>query len=318
LETRFPTKLSFNYVIYTTKNDRINEMNTNSEIKKLQKEEIPEQLLEIPQPPEQVFVRGNIPHSNTVMLCVVGSRKYSNYGRDVCEELIAGLAGYDVTIVSGLALGIDSIAHRSALNAGLKTIAIPGSGLKDDVLYPASNYNLAMEIIEKGGALLSEFEPDFKATPWSFPKRNRIMAGISKAVLIIEAGEKSGTLITARMATDYNKDVFVVPASIFSDGGKGSNKLMRLGATPISSSEELLDELGFTNNNTTVGGRTSHMLECSEDEKRVLEILEKENEISRDELMQELAMEVSKANILLSAMEIKGMINESMGVLRKC
>ncbi len=292
-------------------------MDINNEIRKLEGEKIPERLVEIPQPPKQLFIRGEMPDKDTVILCVVGSRKYSNYGRDVCEKLISGLAGYDITIVSGLALGIDSIAHRAALSAGLKTIAIPGSGIKDEVLYPASNYPLAKEIIKKGGALLSEFEPDFKATPWSFPRRNRIMAGISQAVLIIEAGEKSGTLITARMATDYNRDVFVVPASIFADGSKGSNKLMRLGATPITSSAELLNELGFSENDPTVGGPTSHSGEYSDDEQKVLEILGVEGEISRDELTQELDMEISEVNILLSAMEIKGMIKESMGVLRK-
>jgi len=278
------------------------------EIKKLEKKEIPERLREIPEPPEQLFVRGNMPDENTVMLCVVGSRKYSNYGKDACEELIAGLAGYDVTIVSGLALGIDSIAHKAAIKAGLKTIAVPGSGIDDKAIYPASNYNLAMEIIEKGGALISEFEPDFKATQWSFPKRNRIMAGMSRAILVIEAGEKSGTLITARLAVDYNRDVFVVPASIFAKGSMGSNRLMRLGATPVTSSEELLDELGFAGNNPTIGL-------VSGNEKKVLELLKEP--MTRDELIEKMGMEISRANILLSAMEIKGIIKESMGQIRK-
>jgi len=283
-----------------------------NEIRKLTREEIPERLMEIPEPPEQLFARGNMPSEDTVLLCVVGSRKYSNYGKDACEELISGLAGYDIAIVSGLALGIDSIAHRAAIKAGLKTVAIPGSGLDDKALYPASNYNLAKEIIEKGGALISEFEPNFKATPWGFPQRNRVMAGMSQAVLIIEAGEKSGTLITARLATDYNRDVFVVPASIFAEGSSGSNKLMRLGATPINSSEELLDELGF---DTPVQGSTLNRGVLSIDEQKVLELLNKP--ISRDELVRELSMEASKANVLLSAMEIKGMIKESMGNIRK-
>jgi len=278
------------------------------EIKKLEKKEIPERLREIPEPPEQLFVRGNMPDENTVMLCVVGSRKYSNYGKDACEELIAGLAGYDVTIVSGLALGIDSIAHKAAIKAGLKTIAVPGSGIDDKAIYPASNYNLAMEIIEKGGALISEFEPDFKATQWSFPKRNRIMAGMSRAILVIEAGEKSGTLITARLAVDYNRDVFVVPASIFAKGSMGSNRLMRLGATPVTSSEELLDELGFAGNNPTIGL-------VSDDEAKVLELLKEP--MTRDELIEKMGMEISRANVLLSAMEIKGMIKEIMGEIRK-
>ena len=120
-----------------------------------------------------------------------------------------------------LLLGIDSIAHRSALDAGLKTIAVPGSGLDDDALYPREHLQLAREIVEKGGALVSEYEPDFKATTWSFPRRNRIMAGLSKAVLVVEAERPSGTLITARLALDYGRDVFAVPGSIFSETSRG-------------------------------------------------------------------------------------------------
>ena len=178
-------------------------------------------LLEIPEPPEKLYYRGALPDDDTVLLAVVGSRKYSHYGKEACEQVVKGLRGYDITIVSGLALGIDSIAHRSALDAGLKTIAVPGSGLDDDALYPREHLQLAREIVEKGGALVSEYEPDFKATTWSFPRRNRIMAGLSKAVLVVEAERPSGTLITARLALDYGRDVFAVPGSIFSETSRG-------------------------------------------------------------------------------------------------
>jgi len=217
----------------------------NTEIKKLSKKEFPSQLFEIPEPPKEFFVRGEMPSNDSVLLTIVGSRKYSSYGRDACETLIAGLVGYDIVIVSGLALGIDTIAHKAALGAGLKTIAVPGSGLDDKVLYPSTNRLLAKDIIEKGGALLSEFAPDFRATIWGFPQRNRIMAGLSQATLVIEAEEKSGTLITARLALDYNRDVLAVPGSILSQGSRGTNQLLRQGATPITSSEDLLGALGF-------------------------------------------------------------------------
>ena len=282
-----------------------------NDIKILNKEEIPKQLLEIPEPPEKLFVRGVLPSIETKLLCVVGSRKYSNYGKDICEELIGGLTEYDIAIISGLALGIDAIAHKSALNAGLKTIAVPGSGISDDVLYPATNQPLAREILASGGALLSEFEPDFRATVWSFPKRNRIMAGLCDAVLIIEAGERSGTLITARLALDYNRDVFTVPNSVFSEHSKGSNSLMRRGATPILSSDDILDELGFEKNKS----EKIQQKDLSEDERKVIELLAEPR--ARDEIIRALEMDTGEVNILLSAMEIKGLIKESLGLLRK-
>ena len=187
------------------------------DIRKLRTEEIPPQLLEIPQPPKTLYIRGTLPSQDAIYLAVVGSRKYTSYGRDICEKLVRGLAGYPVIIVSGLALGIDTIAHKTAMSVGLTTIAFPGSGLDNSVLYPRTNLSLAQEIINAGGCLISEMQPTERATLYSFPQRNRLMAGISKAVLIIEAEEKSGTLITARMALDYNRDVLAVPGSIFSE-----------------------------------------------------------------------------------------------------
>jgi DNA processing protein len=204
------------------------------------------QLLEIPHPPAHIHIAGTPPSRDTALLAVVGSRGYSPYGKEACETLIAGLAGYDITIVSGLALGIDAIAHETALLAGLKTIAVPGSGLNERVLYPRTNAPLAERIIQKGGALLSEFNHDERATQWNFPKRNRIMAGLSRAVLLIEATERSGTLITARLAADYGKDVLAVPGNIFSPQSVGTNQFISLGATPITKSSDILTAFGFT------------------------------------------------------------------------
>ena len=171
-------------------------------ITKLPKNKFPKALLEIPQPPEDLWIIGELPSENLICLCVVGSRRNTAYGREACEKIIAGLKGYPIVIVSGFAMGIDTIAHKKALQVGLKTLVFPGSGLSDEAMYPKSNVRLIREVVEKGGCLISEFEPDFKATQWSFPMRNRLMAGISKAVLIIEAQEKSGTLITARLTTE--------------------------------------------------------------------------------------------------------------------
>jgi DNA processing protein len=227
----------------------------------------------------------------------------------VTEKLIAGLSGAPIAIVSGLALGIDAIAHRAALKAGLPTIAIPGSGLNPDVLYPHTNQGLAEEIVKANGALLSEFPPDFQATPWGFPQRNRIMAGISHATLVIEATNQSGTLITSRLATEYNRDVLAVPGSIFSANSAGPHILIKLGATPVTESSDILEALSITAA-PTASQDTLHQI-LSPDEEKVASILREP--LSRDELIRTLALPINKANILLSSMELKGLIQESLG-----
>ncbi len=284
----------------------------NSKIKRLAPEQFPELLKEITDPPKQLYIKGELPSSEDMkFLCVVGSRKYSPYGKEVCQKLIEGLSGYPIVIVSGLALGIDAIAHESALDAGLTTIAVPGSGLGDDVLYPSTNKSLAKKILDAGGALVSEFEENFRATPYSFPQRNRIMAGMSHATLIVEAEEKSGTLITSKFATEYNRDVLTIPASIFSGNSYGPHMLLRLGATPITKSEDILEALGFK---TEEKQQTLDLKNLSDKEKNVVEILK--IPMSRDELIAELALPIQEVNVILSAMEIKGIIKESYGEMR--
>lgn len=278
-------------------------------------ENFPPLLKEIPDSPELLYLFGSLPDpTENTYLCVVGSRKYSSYGKEVCEKLIDGLRGYPIVIVSGLALGIDGIAHQAALNANLKTIAVPGSGLNPSVLYPASHQTLAQRIVAGGGALLSEFEPNFRATPYSFPQRNRIMAGLSKAVLVIEAEKRSGTLITARLALDYNRDVLTVPGSIFSKTSEGPHYLIQNGATPVTNSQEILIALGFSvdNQNHT---RTLPLDDCSVEEKRVLECLAEP--LSRDELIQKIALPAHAVNAIISMLEIKGLVVESGGAVHR-
>lgn len=280
-------------------------------IRELKNSEFPSSIKEIPDPPKKLFISGDLPPEENKVLCIVGSRKCTSYGKEVCEKIIEGLSGYPISIVSGLALGIDSVAHKSALQLGLHTVAVPGSGLNENVLYPSTNLNLAREIISSGGALVSEFESDFKATPWSFPQRNRIMAGLSHAVLVIEAEEKSGTLITARLALDYNRDVFAVPGSIFSSFSNGPNKLIRLGAELVTSSSEILKTFGFEEREQKENVDYSDL---SEEEIKIVEALSEP--MSRDELIRNLNLSASQVNMILSAMEIKGIIIESMGELR--
>ncbi|MFA6585688.1 MAG: DNA-processing protein DprA [Candidatus Paceibacterota bacterium] len=283
------------------------------EIKKLPKNEFPKQLLEIPQPPEDLWIIGDLPEEDLIYLCVVGSRKFTSYGKDACEKIIAGLKGYPIAIVSGFAIGIDTIAHKKAMQIGLRTLVFPGSGLSPEAMYPKTNVKIMKEIVDNGGCLISEFEPDFKATQWSFPMRNRLMAGISKSVLIIEAEERSGTLITARLATEYNRDVLVVPGSIFSSSSKGTNKLIHQGATPVTCAEDVLEALGFEKKKDE-NKQASLFDELSMEEKKVVGLLREP--VPRDDLIRAMKMPTANANAILSVMEIKELIKEEMGEIK--
>ena len=282
------------------------------ELKLLSPKQFPPLLRQIPDAPKKLYVRGELPSTERAWLCVVGSRAITNYGRQVCRHLIEGLRGYPIVIVSGLAYGVDAEAHKAALEAGLPAVAVPGSGLDWDVLYPRANVNLAKEILKAGGALLSEFEPDTKAADWTFPKRNRIMAGLCNATLIIEARELSGTLITARLTVEYNRELLVVPGSIFSDESKGTHQFLRLGATAITSADDILVALGIAKREGE--NLTSLRADLSTEELRVIEIIRAP--IPREELVQALELPITEANVLLSTMEIKGLITEELGLVR--
>lgn len=268
-------------------------------------------LREIPQPPKSLNYRGHLPSPELKLLSIVGSRKYTSYGKQVIEELVGGLKNYPIGIVSGMALGVDSLAHESALKNNLYTLAIPGGGLSDQRLYPATHKKLAYRILEAGGGLLSEFDPDFQATNWSFPQRNRLVAGISQATLLIEAAEKSGTLITARMATDYNRDLLVVPGSIFSSNSKGVHQFLKLGATPVTSSKDILDALGIEENDTAP---TQQKLTLSPAEQLVINLLHEPTH--RDELIRKIDLPVHESTQLLMLMEINGLISSNQNVYR--
>jgi len=281
-------------------------------LKILENKTIPADLLEIPQPPKKLYLWGQLPPEGTVYLAVVGSRKCTTYGKDAVRKLIMGLKGYPIAIVSGLAVGIDTLSHEAALDAGLHAVAFPGSGISDAALSYNPNTKLMKNIVESGGCLISEFEPDFKAQYYTFPMRNRLVAGISKAALIIEAQEKSGTLITARMALDYNKEVLAVPGNIGSDFSKGTNRLIRNGATPITSSDDILEALGFKVDKKS---KQQNLFEDARpEEKAVLKLLTEPKE--RDELIRDMKMQTGEANALLSVMEIKGLIKEELGEIR--
>lgn len=278
----------------------------------LSEEYWPKKLKETPFPPKKLWCIGNVPDFSQKYLAIVGSRKFSSYGKDACEHIIEGLAGYPITIVSGLAIGIDSIAHKKALEVGLNCFAIPGSGLGPTVLYPPQNHRLAERIVESGGCIISEFEPEMPALPWMFPQRNRIMAGICDAVLIIEAEEKSGSLITGRLALDYNRDVLTIPHSIFSSSGKGVNNLLKSGAQLITSGKDVLEALGFDTSDDIQ--KSFDFNDLSEEENIVLENLMSPQTI--EELLFKIDLPLEKITQTISLLEIKNIIVLSGNLIR--
>lgn len=288
-------------------------------IQKLNRKDWPPLLEEINQLPERLFYAGQIADWSRKLLCVVGARKNTSYGKEAVEMFIDGLRGYPITIVSGLALGIDSIAHKVALKNNLPTISVPGSGLSLEVLHPQSHTRLAQEIVDSGGMLMNEFEPEFKATGWSFPQRNRIMAGMSHAILVIEAEKKSGTLITARLATEYNRDVLALPGSIFNTTSQGPHMLIRLGATPIRDSDDILESLHLEKpKDENIKNNEEKYFDCSEKEIFIIKLLIEP--LPRDEILRQANNEhkitVGETQTLLSLLELKGLIKETMGEIR--
>jgi DNA processing protein len=257
--------------------------------------------------PIRLFVRGELPPKDYIMLCVVGSRATTPYGRRMCASLISGLARYPVAIISGLALGIDAQAHTTALDVGLPTVAVLPSSTDDSSIYPAGNRALAKRILALGGALVSEQKGPWKAQIHNFPARNRIMAGMSKVTLIIEAGEKSGTLITARLALDYNREVLGIPHELGRETGKGVNMLLREGATLVRNPEDILEALGLK----AAPEQKTLPTDLTVVEITILEALV--DPCLKDELIERTELSAQEANIALSSLLIRGLIAERLG-----
>ncbi len=197
---------------------------------------------EMPDPPKQIYYRGTMPADHFHFLAVVGSRNISEYGKECVNNLIGGLKGQNICVISGLALGTDGEAHLAALENNLPTIGIPGSSIEERSIGPRTNKQIAADILKSGGLLLSEFDSSEPVGVWSFPARNRLMAALCDCVLLIEAGEKSGTLITARLAVEYNKDVLCVPGNISSPNSIGTNTMIANGARLVQNSSDILHQ----------------------------------------------------------------------------
>jgi DNA processing protein len=284
----------------------------------------PDTLKNMGSPPPKLFVRGRFPAPmmDQKYLCVVGSRRWTSYGRECVRRLVSGLAGYPVTIVSGLAIGIDSIAHIAALEAGLHCVGFPGSSLDWDEIYPEKHLGLAKRIVASGGALLSAWEPGYPTGNWAFPARNRLMAGLSHAVLIIEAGQRSGSLMTAKHAEDFNRDVFAVPGQIREPQSYGTHMLIKNGAALISSSRDILIQLGFNvprstqkneqMNGKVIGQKSSEIFLPSAVTKddasmSIMKVLMLED-ATADYLLDKTCLKVQTLNEKLSLLELEGLI----------
>ena len=260
----------------------------------------PARLKQIYDYPPVLYVRGSLPAEDEPCLAIVGTRRPTVYGRQVTEELAADLARSKITIVSGLARGIDSVAHRTALEAGGKTVAVFGSGL--DIVYPGENTKLAQAIMEKG-ALVSEHPLGVKPRAENFPLRNRIMSGLSLGVLVVEAGERSGALITAHQAVEQDREVFAIPGSILSPASQGSNRLIQEGAKLVRNYADILQEL-----NLTIVVQQAEFKEFApgdEFESAVLRQLASQP-IHIDEICRRIGLTMQEVSSALAMLELKG------------
>ena len=268
----------------------------------------PPRLKEIYDYPPVLYIRGILTSEDEIAIAVVGTRRASIYGRQVTEEIVADLARNKITIISGLAKGIDSIAHRAALEAGGRTIAVSGCGL--DMVYPSEHVTLARQIMEHG-ALISEFPLGTRPKAEHFPQRNRIMSGMSLGVLIVEAGETSGALLTAQWALEQNREVFAVPGSIFSPVSKGTNRLIQEGAKLVRHYSDILEEL-----NLTMVAQQLEMKEIippTDTEAQLLRYLSKEA-THIDEICRHSGLPIATVSSTLTMLELKGLAKQVGGM----
>jgi DNA processing protein len=263
----------------------------------------PNSLGELAQPPKQLFIQSDNWEDlmSRPRVAIIGSRKVSAYGRQVTAKLARELAAQGIVIVSGLALGVDGLAHQAALDAGGLTIAVLPTGL--DKIYPASHQNLARKIVEQGGALVTEYEDDADIYKTNFVARNRIVAGLSAAVLITEAALKSGSLHTARFALEQGIDVLAVPGNITSLTSEGTNNLIKSGATPVTSYEDVLHALGLQPQKLN----EKRLASANPHEQTLLELLQKGTS-DGSSLLAASQMEVGLFNQTLTMLEITGKI----------
>ncbi len=265
----------------------------------------PDSLRNIPHPPPVIFVRGRLV-SDMEGLAIVGTRKCTEYGRQVARLFAKELAQAGLVIIRGLARGIDTEAHIGALEAGGKTIGVLGSGI--DRIYPPENRKLVGEII-KNGAVISEFPPGMPPLAQNFPKRNRIISGLARALLVVEAPIKSGVMSTVNWALAQGKDVFVVPGNITSKASEGTNQLIKDGAIPVTTPRDILDELKIYPEYE----KKVKEIELSGDEKIVLDALDHTIPNQFDKISEKTHFSIDKLSSILLALELKGLVKQLPG-----
>ena len=270
----------------------------------------PEMLKNIFDPPPGLFVRGRITGADTQAVAMVGSRRATRYGLTVSTKLAGELAGAGVTVVSGLARGIDTEAHRGALAAGGRTIAVLGCGV--DTAYPRENAGL-MEEISRSGAVLSEFPPGMQPEAWHFPVRNRIISGLSRGVVVVEAAARSGALITAEFALDQGREVMAVPGNITSDLSRGTNCLIRQGARPVESGGQIIEDL-MLEGLFKPGDLGPTGISLGPDEESVYG-LAAGGPVALDELVEGAGLPAQRVLVALTFLEMKGLVRQLPGRL---
>jgi DNA processing protein len=273
--------------------------------------EYPKILKQISDPPAILYARGRL-RSDLPMLAVVGARKNTPYGERAVNELIPPLCAKNIGIVSGLAMGIDARAHEKALAANGYTIAVLGTGIDRQSVYPITNKKLSEEIIARGGALISEFPPRTMPLKQNFPLRNRIIAGLARGTLVVEAGIKSGSLITAYSALEENREVLAVPGSIFSPQSQGPNKLIARGAKTVLSADDILEIFGLEKEAAKTRKNPVNRPELNANENLVLANLSDEP-TSSDELSNLTKLDIRTINSTLSLLELKGIVKNYGG-----
>ena len=273
-----------------------------------QDESYPGRLKEIDQPPPVLFVRGEYLPDDLFAVAIVGTRRVTAYGRQITEELSSFLATNGITVVSGLARGVDAIAHQSTLKAGGRTIGVLGSGV--DKLYPPEHRGLAEQMMERG-AIISDYALGTPPDASNFPPRNRIISGLSLAVVVIEAGETSGALITAEFAAEQGREVFAVPGSILAPQSKGTNKLIQRGALPLLSMNDLMQALDLTRMGEQKAARK--MIPADATEARLMNVLGSEP-LHVDEIRNQAELPIEKVSATLALMELKGMVRQVGGM----
>ncbi len=273
----------------------------------------PTNLRKLPDAPPVLYVRGTLRPEDTRALSIVGTRKSTTYGRDAAYHFAKSLAEYGITIVSGLAQGIDTIAHRGALDGKGRTIGILGCGIER--IYPTSNQRLAEEIAQNG-AIISEFPIGVPPEARNFPRRNRIISGLSLGVLVVEAPMKSGAIITAGVAAERGREVFAIPGNIFSPSSGGTNRLIQDGAKLMIEIADILDELNIVHNAIQVRTVTEKIAPASGNEARVMEYLSADP-IHVDELVQMSGLPVAIVSSTLTILELKGLARAT-GYMQYC